>query len=634
MFKHGTTVATNALITRRGAKVGLITTRGFEDTLYIMRAVGRVDGLDDMEIKHVTKVTKPTPLVARRAIAGVYERIDYKGGVLVPLDKAGVREAVRELVEGQGVEAIGVCLLFSWMNPAHELEVASAVRELYPDRSIPVTLSHEIAAQMGEYARSNTTVVNAFLWTTINRYISGLNKELKGAGLADDVMVMQANGGIVRPEQMTGVGTLQSGPAGGMIATAFVAQSLGHPNVITADMGGTSFDVGLLTEHHYSLAREPIAERFRLLQPMINVESIGAGGGTIARIDPLTGRLLVGPDSAGADPGPICYGTGGTQVTVTDANVVLGYIDPDYFLGGRRKLDKRASEEAIERLIAKPLKLSVIEAAAGIYDVINSKMSDLIRRQVVRAGHVPEEYVIYAFGGAGPVHAAAYGAELGIRRVYVFPMSPMFSAFGVATADVVHTKMVTRHIRAPIDVDALYTEIKAIEASLGDAMKLEGFASDRVSFRRTLHMRYARQVNEVEVQIQSGALTPADRPAIEAAFNARYEDMYGSGAGHAEAGIEIIAIAVDAIGATVKPKLRKFEPPGSDSKAAHKGSRRAWFTGPNPGYQDAAIYDYTKLAAGNLVSGPAIIETPFTTVVVPAGTKAEVDEYLNIVLQR
>jgi N-methylhydantoinase A len=634
MFKHGTTVATNALINRRGAKVGLITTRGFEDTVYVMRAVGRVDGLSEMDIKHVTKVTKPLPLVSRRAIQGVYERIDYKGQVVVPVDREGVREAVRELIEVQAVEAIAVCLLFSWMNPVHELEVARAVRELYPDRNVSVTLSHEIAPQMGEYARSNTTVVNSFLWNTINQYVSGLNRQLRSSGLPDDIMVMQANGGIVRPEQMTGVGTLQSGPAGGMIATAFVAEMLGHSNVITADMGGTSFDVGLLTDHHFSLAREPIAERFRVLQPMIDVESIGAGGGTIARIDPLTGRLLVGPDSAGADPGPICYGMGGTQVTVTDANVVLGYIDPAYFLGGRRKLDKRAAEEAIERLIAKPLKLSVIEAAAGIYDVINSKMSDLIRRQVVRAGHIPEEYVIYAFGGAGPVHAAAYGAELGIHRVYIFPMSAVFSAFGVAASDVVHTKMITRQLRAPIDVDALYAEIQSIEAGLGQTMQIEGFSVDQITYRRMLHMRYARQVNEVGVQISSGPLKTGDRPQIEAAFNTKYEEMYGSGAGHAEAGIEIIAIAVDAIGATVKPKLRKFDMVGRDSQPARKGHRRAYFTGAEPGYCEAAIYDYTKLQAANIVNGPAIIETPFTTVVVPSAHLAEVDEYLNIVLRR
>jgi N-methylhydantoinase A len=634
MFKHGTTVATNALITRRGAKVGLITTRGFEDTIYVMRAVGRVDGLSEMEIKHVTKVTKPKPLVPRQLIRGVHERIDYKGEIVVRLDVEGTREAVRELVEVRGVEAIAVSLLFSWMNPAHENEVARIVRELYPDRNLAVTLSHELAPQMGEYARSNTAVVNGFLWNTIDRYVSGLNRQLKGLGLPDDVMVMQANGGIVRPQQMTGVGTLQSGPAGGMIATRFVAQTLGHANVITADMGGTSFDVGLLTDNQFSHAREPIAERFRLLQPMIDVESIGAGGGTIARIDPLTGRLLVGPDSAGADPGPICYGLGGSQVTVTDANVVLGYIDPDYFLGGRRKLDKQAAEEAIDRLIARPLRLSLEQAVGGIYDVINSKMSDLIRRQVVRAGHVPEEYVIYAFGGAGPVHAAAYGAELGINRVYIFPMSPVFSAFGVAASDVVHTRMVTRHLSTPINVEALHAELQSIEATLQRIMLEEGFATEDIAFRRTLYMRYTRQVNEVGVQIPTGPLQASDRARIETAFNAKYEEMYGGGAGHAEAGIEIISIAVDAIGATVKPKLRKVDIVGPDSSAARKGQRRAWFTGAEFGFRDTAIYDYTKLQAGNVVEGPAIIETPFTTVVVPPSHRAEVDAYLNVVLHR
>jgi N-methylhydantoinase A len=634
MFKHGTTVATNALINRRGAKVGLITTRGFEDTIYIMRAIGRVDGLDDMEIKHVTNVTKPKPLVARPLIHGVFERIDFRGEVVVPLDDAGVRQAIQHLVDNDKVEAIAVSFLFSWMNPEHEDRVKEIIRSLYPDRDIPVTLSHVLAPQMGEYARSNTAVVNAFLWNTIDAYVTGLNRQLSERGLPDDIMVMQANGGIVRPQQMTGVGTLQSGPAGGMIATAFVAEVLGHPNVITGDMGGTSFDVGLLTDHRLSHAREPIAERFRLLQPMINVESIGAGGGTISRIDPVTGRLLVGPESAGADPGPIVYGMGGTHVTVTDANVVLGYIDPDYFLGGRRKLDKRAAEAAMDKQIALPLKLSTVEAAAGIYDIINSKMSDLIRKQVVRAGHVPEEYVIYAFGGAGPLHAAAYGAELGINKVYIFPMSPVFSAFGVAASDVVHTRMRTRHLAAPIDIAALSREILLIEQDLAHVMADEGFSKDGVVFRRTLYMRYTRQVNEVAIEIPNGELLDSDRTLIEKLFNARYEDMYGAGAGHPEAGIEGISISVDAVGATIKPNLRKFALAGGNSSAAIKGTRRAWFTGRNAGWQDATIYEYTNLKPGNELSGPAIIETPFTTVVVPENCQAYVDEYLNVILRR
>lgn len=634
MFKHGTTVATNALIVRRGAKVGLITTRGFEDTIYVMRAIGRVDGLDEMEIKHVTNVTKPTPLVSRQDIRGVYERIDYTGAIVVPLDEKAVRVAVSDLVEKQEVQAIAVCLLFSWMNPSHEKRVTEIIAEMYPDRHISVTQSHQLAPQMGEYARSNTTIVNSFLWNTIDAYVSGLNRTLKNLGLPDDIMVMQANGGIVRPSQMTGVGTLQSGPAGGMIATAFVAELLGHPNVITGDMGGTSFDVGLLTNYQYQHAREPIVERYRLLQPMIDVESIGAGGGTIARVDPITGRLLVGPDSAGAVPGPICYGLGGVNVTVTDANVVLGYIDPDYFLSGRRKLDKRAAEDAIEKQIARPLRLKTIEAAAGIYDVINSKMSDLIRRQVVRAGHSPEEFVIYAFGGAGPVHAAAYGTELGINTVYVFPISPVFSAFGVATSDVVHTKMVTRHLLPPIDMAALNEELTKIEADLTEVMCAEGFGENEISFRRQLYMRYARQVNEVPVFIRESALKSADRSSIEEAFNQKYEEAYGAGAGHPEAGIEVISIAVDAVGATIKPKLKKYNLCGRDASRAIKRSRKAWFTGKNPGFRDAAVYDYTKLEAGNLLAGPAIIETPFTTVVVPEGHSAQLDEYLTIVLRR
>jgi N-methylhydantoinase A len=247
---------------------------------------------------------------------------------------------------------------------------------------------------------------------------------------------------------------------------------------------------------------------------------------------------------------------------------------------------------------------------------------------------VPEEYVIYAFGGAGPVHAAAYGAELGINRVYIFPMSPVFSAFGVAASDVVHTRMITRHFSAPINVQALYGEIQSIEATLRRTMLEEGFSTDAIAFRRTLYMRYTRQVNEVGVQISSGPLQSSDRTKIEAAFNAKYEEMYGTGAGHAEAGVEIISIAIDAIGATVKPKLRRVEKVGTDSKPAKKGERRAWFTGAEAGFRSALIYDYTKLDAGNVVDGPAIIETPFTTVVVPPHHKAEVDEYLNLVLHR
>jgi N-methylhydantoinase A len=633
VFKHGTTVATNAMITRTGSKVGLLTTKGHEDAIFIMRAIGRVDGLEEMEIRHVTKVTKPDPLVQRPDVRGIFERLDFRGGVLAPLDEDDARAAIRYLVEKRGVDAIAVCLLFGWKNPVHEKRVAELVREMYPDRDLTITASHAIAPVSGEYARINTTVANSFLDRTMRNYVDELRRRLHGDGLRDGgVMLMQGNGGIVRPEEMTAVGSLQSGPAGGMIATEYVASKLGHQNVITTDMGGTSFDVGLLTLGALQYARAPIVERARLLQPLIQVESIGAGGGTIARIDPLTRRLLVGPASAGADPGPVAYGMGGNAVTVTDANIILGYINPDYFLGGRRKLDTNAAKRAIETQIAEPLGLSTVEAAAGIYDVVNSKMSDLIRKQVVRSGTTPEDYVMYAFGGAGPAHAAAYGADLGVKKIYVFPMSPAFSAFGVATANVIHTILRTSYFRAPIDIDALAGELNVAGQELAAVMEREGFRASEVTYRRTLYMRYTRQTNDVELSIPDRPLTRADLPEIERMFNARYEALYGTGSTHSQAGIEVIAISVDAIGATPKPQLKRYEMLGPDSSRAKKGSRRAYFTAPERGFRDASIYDYDLLQPGNLISGPSIIETPFTTVVVPAHIKAELDEYRNIIL--
>ena len=633
VLKHGTTVATNAMITRTGSRVGLLTTKGHEDVVFIMRAVGRVDGLDEMEIRHVTKVTKPDPLVQRPDVRGIYERLDFRGELLAPLDENDARQAIRYLVDVRGVDAIAVCLLFGWKNPVHERRVVELIREMYPDRELTVTASHVIAPMSGEYARINTTVANSFLDRTMRRYVDELRRRLHGEGLREGgIMLMQGNGGIVRPEEMTAVGSLQSGPAGGMIATEYVAGKLGHDNVITTDMGGTSFDVGLLTLGALHYARSPIVERARLLQPLIEVESIGAGGGTIARVDPLTRRLLVGPASAGADPGPVAYGMGGHAVTVTDANIVLGYINPDYFLGGRRKLDRKAAEHAIRTQIAEPLGLSTIEAAAGIYDVVNSKMSDLIRKQVVRSGTTPEDYVMYAFGGAGPAHAAAYGADLGVRKIYVFPMSPAFSAFGVATANVIHTIRRTSYFRAPIDIEAIGRELEASIKDLAEVMKREGFHVADVTFRRTLYMRYTRQTNDVELPIPDRPLTLADLPEIERMFNARYEALYGTGSTHSEAGIEVIAISIDAVAATPKPQLKRYGLSGPDSSHAKKGSRQAYFTARDRGFKDTVIYDFDLLRPGNRLSGPAIIETPFTTVVVPAHVRGEIDEYRNVIL--
>jgi len=633
MVKHGSTVASNALITRSGVRVGFLTTKGFEDTTLIMRAIGRVDGLPEHEVRHTMFVTKPEPLVPKERIRGVKERVDYQGGVLVPLDREGARQALRELVEEEKVEALAVSLLHAWANPVHEQAIRDLIQELYPDARLYSCFGSDLSRQAGEYARANTAILNSFVGPTVERYLRSLDAKLKEGGLAGHLLIMQGNGGVAHRERVTPIGNLQSGPAGGMIASAHVAGLMGHKNVITTDMGGTSFDVGLITEGYWRYAQEPIFERFRILQPIIDIESIGAGGGTIARVDPATGRLLVGPQSAGASPGPVCYDQGGEEVTVTDADLVLGIIDPHYFLGGRQILNKVKAERAIEEKIARPLKMTVVEAAAGIHDIINSKMSDLIRRQVVRTGYFPEEFVLYAFGGAGPVHAAGFAAELGVGKIYVFAGSPVFSAFGVAAADIIHTRVVSCQYRLPAKPEVVNERLSVIEEELRDVMTAEGFRRDDVSFRRFFTMRYRRQTAGVEIPILWDRFSDLEVGQLQQIFEKKYEELYGTGAGYTKAGIEISAIRVDAVGAVAKPPMKPQERQGERADAAIKGRRQVCFTRPERTLIETPVYDYDRLAPGNIVPGPAIIELPFTTTLVTPGSRVTVDEYRNLVME-
>lgn len=628
-FKHGTTVATNALITRSGAKVGFITTRGFEDTTLIMRAIGRVDGLPEEEVRHVAYVTKPEPLVPRERIRGVTERIDYQGQVIVPLQIAEVDRAVRELVEDEGCDAIAVSFLHAWANPAHENAVRARVRELYPDGRLFCSFGSDLAQVAGEYARANTAIVNSFVGPTVERYLSDLERKLRAAGLRGPFLVMQGNGGVTGREQSTPIGNLQSGPAGGMIASAYMAALLGHNKVLTTDMGGTSFDVSLIIDGAWRYAEEPIFDRWRILQPIAEIESIGAGGGTIARVDPVTGRLLVGPQSAGARPGPVCYDEGGEQVTVTDVDVLLGYIDPDYFLGGRKRLNRAKAEQAVRERLAEPLGLDVTEAAAGVYEIINNKMSDLIRRQIVKSGYLPEDFVLYAFGGAGPVHAVGFARELGIREIYVFPTSPVFSAFGVAAADIIHSRVVTYHARMPADPAVLNERLATLESELLALMRAEGFRAEQVTFRRFVSMRFRRQTFGVELALPWDRFDVARVAELGRLFEAKYEDLYGSGAGFAEAGMELDTLRVDAVGPVAKPVLTPAPLRGGDVGAMRKGTRPAYFEGR---YVDTAVYDYGQLEPGQALAGPAIVEAPLTTIVVPPGYRARVDVYHNLVV--
>ncbi|MBI2179445.1 MAG: hydantoinase/oxoprolinase family protein [Deltaproteobacteria bacterium] len=633
LFKHGSTVATNALITRNGCKVGLITTMGFEDTTEIMRAIGRVDGLSGDEIKHVTWITKPDPFVPRERVVGVRERMDYQGNEIVPLNRADVMDAIRRLIEDDKVEAIAVSLMHAWANPKHEEEIRALTAEADPRRKVYWSFGSSLSQVAGEYARANTAILNSYLGPTVERYLKGLETKLKSGGLKGPLLIMQGNGGVAHREHVSAIANLQSGPAGGMIASAYVAGVLKHENVITTDMGGTSFDVGLITDGYWRYAQEPIVERFRMLQPIIDIESIGAGGGTIAQVEAETGRLLVGPRSAGASPGPVCYDAGGEQVTVTDADLALGIIDPDYFLGGKKSLNKEKALRVIEEKIARPLKLKVHEAAAGIYDIVNAKMSDLIRRQVVRTGYLPEEFVIYAFGGAGPVHASGFAAELGIKKIYIFATSPVFSAFGAAAADVMRTRVLSCQYVLPADPATINQRLDTVEEELSAAMSGEGFKPNQIEFRRYYTMRYRRQSAGVELPASWQRFNPKRMAEIQTAFEKKYVELYGVGAGYTKAGIEISEIRVDAVGKVAKPRLSAKRKTGGNPRAALKGKRRVFFARPQRKFIDTPVYDYDRLGVGAAVKGPAIIELPFTTTLVPPDHKVTVDSYMNLVME-
>ena len=629
MLKHGSTVSTNALITREGARVGLITTKGFEDTTLIMRAIGRVAGLDEEGIKHQATARKPEPIVPTELIKGVTERIEFRGNVVIPINMEEAEEAVRYLIEEKRVEAIAINFLFGFLNPVHEKKMKELVEQM-DGKGVYLSVSHEVMPVIREYSRSNTVIIDAFLGKTVHSYVHSLSEKLKKEGYKYPLLIMQSNGGIVNADEMTPIGNLHSGPCGGVIAAKYISEILDHSNVISTDMGGTSFDVGLIVDGFWRYSREPIVERFHITWPMIDVEAIGAGGGTIATVDPAANRLLVGPKSAGADPGPICYDMGGDRVTVTDADLVLGYLNPEYFLGARVKLTKDKAEQAIQEQIAKPLGMSAIEAAAGIYDIINSHMSDLIRKQVVRTGHIPEEFNIYSFGGAGPVHAAAYAADLGIEKVYVFPTSSVFSAFGITVADIVHTSAISYRYRMPAEPKVLNGRLEEMEDHLLKVMEREGFKHKDVEFRRIFFLRYRRQLNELAISVPVKTYDENDILEIMEIFDRKYDEVYGEGSAYRESGVELISITVDAIGKTSKPTLRVYKEEGASPKDALKGSREVFFTNPVRDFFNTDLYEYDLLRPGNVIEGPSVIETRITTIIIPPKKVAKVDKYMNV----
>lgn len=631
LFIHGTTIATNAMIERKGLPTGLITSRGHEDLIEIGRVFHKVAGLSEAEIIHESKLHKPAPpVITRRNVVGATERLDPYGGVVFPLDEEQVVAAAEELVS-HGVQAIAVCLLYSYVDSSHEERVMRLVAERFPE--LFLASSHQIAPLMGEYERAITTVLTCYLGPKVAAYVERLENALKEEGFARQLLLMHAGGGVTTPAETKKkpLLLLDSGPVGGSLGSKFFGGVYGEPNVICTDMGGTSFDVSTIIEGQFHQSEDAVIDQYKVLQPKVEISTIGSGGGSIVWLDE-EGVLHVGPESAGAVPGPACYGAGATRPTVTDADLVLGYLNPDYFLGGRVKLDAARAHAAF-RPIAEAMGLSVEEAALGATRVVNAQMADAIRRDTIEKGLDPRQFVLFSYGGAGAAHAAFFGRDLRVKSVYIPRQATVFSALGMVTADVVNSAERSAGAWLPFRGDGA-ARVNAILADLDRQVAAQfataGIAAEDVRLTRYLYMKYGMQVHKIAVRVGAELLSDRDQDVIARDFQAEYERLYGRGAGYARAGIEIVKCSVVGSCAVSAPTISEEKATGgADWSAAVKSERNALFDA-RQGTLRVQALDGDKLRAGNVLRGPMIVERPGDTVVVPPGTEAYVDSYLNL----
>ena len=620
---HGTTIGTNALIERKGGRVGLITTAGFRDVLEIGRIERPDGGLYDMS------VDLPEPLVPRYLRLEVEERVGADGEVVKPLDERTVRNTAAALKD-YGVEAIAVSLLFSFRNPAHERRVAQICSELLPD--VPVTISSEVAPEFREFERTSTTVINAYLLPVTRRYLDALQKRLKKDYGHARLRIMQASGGSMTADvaKSHAVNMVNSGPAGGALATALFGGLAGIDCVIGIDMGGTSFDICLIIDGVPRIKAEGEVEGFPVKIPLMDVEGIGAGGGSIAWVD-AGGALNVGPQSAGADPGPACYGAGGTLPTVTDANLILGRLNPEYFLGGEMALDLKAAQEAVRRGIAEPMGLSLEKAAAGIIRVVNANMVRGISVNSTQKGYDVREFSLLAFGGAGPLHAIELADDMGMDQVIIPPFCSVFSAFGAVTSDVRHDYVQTVALsQAEANAPALQSIFDQLETRARQRLAEEKIPDKQIELQRAADLRYEGQSYELTIPIAAkGALEEEDVKKVIEDFHEWHDHLYA----YSEPGepVEFINLRLTGIGNVPDVELSQ-RTAKKRSKPKPKSERPVYF--PSHGFLPSMIYERRDLANGQSWEGPCLVEETTSTTVIPPGWKATVDAYGNLIASR
>src|SRR5262245_43551372 len=616
-FCHGTTVGTNALLEGKGVRTGLLITEGFR-AIYPVGEQARPYGAALFDVMF----DKPAVLVPQSRTGEVRERVDFRGDVLRPLDEAALRDTVRAL-KTEKVESLAVCLLFSFLHPEHEARVREIVLEEMPDCSI--SLSSEVVPQIREYHRLSTTVINAYLQPILAHYIAQLDRRLSAAGLTTrQKYIMQSNGGMATfaATARKAVTTVLSGPAGGVTAGAYACRMTGFQNIITFDMGGTSCDVALIKDGEPFVASRGKIEGRDIAVPMMDINTVSAGGGTIARVDRF-GVLQVGPDSAGAMPGPACYSRGGEMPAITDCNLVMGHLSAENFLGGRMRLDAEKARRAVEEKIARPLGMGVDEAAEGIVRIIDVKMEEAIKAISTMRGHDLRDFMLLAFGGAGPVHAGRMARDLGMAGMIV-PLYPgVYSAIGLIMSDVKHdyiqSRMTPIEELKPENVNAMFARLEAMAA---EELHEDGFAAGSVAIQRALDMRYAGQGYEITMPCGN-----TDLAALRRSFDDQHKLMFGHNA--PEEPVEIVSYRVRGVGLVPPVEMPKFKPTGATLKDALREKRRVRMDGQDI---ECPVYQREKLDVGLTLTGPAILDQFDCTTVIYGGQGGRVDEWKSLIV--
>lgn len=646
-IRYSTTIGTNALIERTGPKLGMITTAGFEDTIYLGRARSWADGVSSRETKDMSRIQKPRPLISRDMIVGVRERVDSFGNIVSPLKKEDVREQLQTLVD-RGAMGFVVSLLWSFMNPVHEQMIKEIIEEEYPEDflgSMPVTLSSDISPKSAEYTRFTTTMVNAYIHGVMADELNKLTVELRDGGYKKPLVLVHNTGGMKKVSRTRAILTHNAGPVAGLHGALTIGANYDAGNIIFTDMGGTSFDIGVISGGRlktYDFI--PVIDRWRTNIPAIEVKSIGAGGGSIAWVNEILGNSLeVGPQSAGSMPGPACYDQGGKMPTVTDADLVLGYLNPENYLGGKMLLDPDLSHEAIKKYVADPLGVDTTEAAVRIRQIVDARMGQEVYNEVALKGHDPRDFVLFACGGAGATHACGFAPYLQVKKVIVSNYSPIFGAYGASTVNCQQVWEKSKTLKIfqwqnqsfSEDLDGFNGVVNTLKDLAIRDLRLEGFEEDQIKFRLELDMRYGMQYNLT--RIVSPHLNVEQSPDFKDicdTFEEQYASIYTPEATFPMGGINVECFFLTAFVEVPPSKIQKFDVNGeTPPESARLPDRKAYWRD-RSGFEDTPVFAFSELEAGNVIKGPALIEAMETTYVIEPEWKFTLDAYHNAVLEK